>query len=140
MLVLEDLHWADEATLDVLRLLPRRLANVPALVLATYRDDELDRWHPLRIVLGELGTGDGIARLRLPPLTAVAKLAEPHGLDADELYRTTAGNPFFVTEVLAAGEDGNPADRPDAVLARMARVQSCGEEAARGSRGRAAPR
>ena len=49
-MVLEDLHWADEATLDVLRLLSRRIESVPALVLATYRDDELDREHPLRIV------------------------------------------------------------------------------------------
>ena len=56
ILVLEDVHWADEATLDVLRLLYRRLDTVPALVLATYRDDELDRAHPLRIVLGELAT------------------------------------------------------------------------------------
>jgi predicted ATPase len=57
VLVLEDLHWADEATLDVLRLLPRRIASVPTLALASYRDDELDRGHPLRIVLGELGGG-----------------------------------------------------------------------------------
>ena len=54
VVVLEDLHWADEATLDVVRLLARRIESVPALVLATYRDDELDRAHPLRIVLGEL--------------------------------------------------------------------------------------
>ena len=53
---------------------------------------------------------------------AVAKLAEPHGLDADELYRTTAGNPFFVTEVLAAGKGEIPPTVRDAVLARMARV------------------
>ena len=124
VLVLEDLHWADEATLDVLRLLARRIASVPALALASYRDDELDRGHPLRIVLGELGTGEEVSRLTLAPLSsvAVAKLAEPHGIDADELYRTTAGNPFFVTEVLAAGEGKTPPTVRDAVLARMARV------------------
>ena len=54
ILVLEDLHWADEATLDVVRLLGRRVETVPALVLVSYRDDELDRGHPLRVVLGEL--------------------------------------------------------------------------------------
>ena len=54
IVVLEDLHWADEATLDVLRLLARRIEALPALVLVTYRDDELDPRHPLRIVLGEL--------------------------------------------------------------------------------------
>ena len=59
VVVLEDLHWADEATLDVLRLLARRIESLPALVLATYRDDELDPRHPLRIVLGELPSGVG---------------------------------------------------------------------------------
>ena len=124
ILVLEDLHWADEATLDVVRLLARRVENVPALVLASYRDDELDRGHPLRLVLGELATGRAVSRLSVPPLSAmgVAKLAEPRGVNADELHRTTAGNPFFVTEVLAAGKDEIPPTVRDAVLARVARV------------------
>ena len=124
ILVLEDLHWADEATLDVLRLLARRVESVPALVLASYRDDELDRGHPLRLVLGELATAHAVSRLSVPPLSAmgVAKLAEPHGVNADELYRATAGNPFFVTEVLAAGSDEIPPTVRDAVLARVARV------------------
>ena len=63
----------------------------PALVIASYRDDALDRDHPLRVVLGELATGDAAARLRLQPLSAeaVARLAEPHGVDGDELYRAT---------------------------------------------------
>jgi DNA-binding CsgD family transcriptional regulator/tetratricopeptide (TPR) repeat protein len=124
ILVLEDLHGADEATLDVLRLLARRVEAVPALVLASYRDDELDRAHPLRLVLGELATGERIGRLKLTPLSpaAVAKLAEPHGVDTEELYRRTAGNPFFVTEALAAGADEIPQTVRDAVLARAARV------------------
>ena len=65
-------------------------------------------------MLGELGTGEEVSRLTLAPLSpaAVAELAEPHGLDADELYRTTAGNPFFVTEVLAAGGREDPAHGP----------------------------
>ena len=124
VLVLEDLHWADEATLDVLRLLARRIATVPALALASYRDDELDRGHPLRIVLGELGTAEEVSRLTLAPLSsaAVGKLAEPQGIDADELYRTTGGNPFFVTEVLAAGQVRIQPTVRDAVLARAARL------------------
>ena len=75
--VLEDVHWADEATLDVLRLLVRRVETVPALVVATYRDDELDASHPLRIVLGELATGGAVTRVKLPALSpeAVAELA-----------------------------------------------------------------
>jgi hypothetical protein len=108
--VLEDVHWADEATLDVLRLLARRVETVPALVVATYRDDELDRAHPLRILLGELATGRTVERMRLGRLSpvAVTQLAEPYGVDAEELYRKTAGNPFFVVEALAAGAEGDP--------------------------------
>jgi DNA-binding CsgD family transcriptional regulator len=123
IVVLEDLHWADEATLDVLRLLSRRIESVPALVLATYRDDELDREHPLRIVLGELPSGSA-RRMALAPFSApaVAALAEPIGVDHAELHRTTAGNPFFVTEVLAAADADIPATVRDAVLARAARL------------------
>jgi DNA-binding CsgD family transcriptional regulator/tetratricopeptide (TPR) repeat protein len=126
VVVFEDLHWADEATLDVVRLLARRLETVPALVLASYRDDELDRDHPLRLVLGELAAVKAVGRVSVPPLSAVgvATLAEPRGFNADELYRTTGGNAFFVTEVLAAGEDQIPATVRDAVLARVARLST----------------
>jgi DNA-binding CsgD family transcriptional regulator/tetratricopeptide (TPR) repeat protein len=126
ILVIEDLHWADEATLDVLKLLVRRVEGVPVLTLASYRDEELDRNHPLRFVLGEFASGQAVERLKVDPLSraAVAALAEPHGVDADELYRKTEGNPFFVTEVLAAGEDEIPDAVRDAVLAHAARLSS----------------
>src|SRR5439155_1474035 len=83
--VLEDVHWAGEATLDVLRLLARGVETVPALIVSSYRDDGLDRAHPLRIVLGELATGRTVARLKLAALSAaaVAALAEPPGGAAD---------------------------------------------------------
>jgi DNA-binding CsgD family transcriptional regulator/tetratricopeptide (TPR) repeat protein len=124
--VLEDVHWADEATLDVLRLLARRVEEVPALIIASYRDGELDRAHPLRVVLGELATSQTVGRLKLAALSpaAVAQLAEPHGVDADELYRKTAGNPFFVIEALAAQAEEIPATVRDAVLARAARLSA----------------
>jgi DNA-binding CsgD family transcriptional regulator/tetratricopeptide (TPR) repeat protein len=124
VLVLEDLHWADEATLDVLRLLARKVEAVPALVLASYRDDELDRVHPLTLVLGELATARTVTRLVVRPLSAhaVGELAAPHGIDAQDLYRQTNGNPFFVTEVLAAGTTEIPHTVRDAVLARVARL------------------
>jgi tetratricopeptide (TPR) repeat protein len=124
VLVLEDVHWADEATLDVLTLLAPRIGSVAALVLASYRDDELDRSQQLRFVLGELVRGPG--RLKIDPLSreGVAELAEPHGVDGEELYRRTGGNPFFVTEVLAAGEAGIPETVRDAVLARAARLSA----------------
>ncbi len=122
--VLEDVHWADEATLDVLRLLARRVEMVPALIVASYRDDELDRSHPLRIVLGELATSQTVGRLKLAALSpaAVAQLANAHTVDADELYRKTAGNPFFVVEALAARAEEIPDTVRDAVLARSTRL------------------
>jgi DNA-binding CsgD family transcriptional regulator len=124
IVVLEDLHYADEATLDVLRLVGRRIESSSALALVSYRDDELEPTHPLRIVLGELATSTAIQRLKLEPLSpgAVEALAESAGLDAEELYRRTAGNPFFVTEALGAAEEGIPATVRDAVLARSARL------------------
>jgi len=122
VVVLEDVHWADEATLDVLTLLAARIGSVPALVLASYRDDELDAAHPLRTVLAEVSPRP--VRLKVEPLTrsAVTALAERHGIDGSELYRTTAGNPFFVMEVLAAGGEQIPETVRDAVLARAARL------------------
>ena len=124
VVVVEDLHWADEATLDVLSLLGRRIEAIPALVIATYRDDELDRTHPLRRLLGELRDTTSVRRLTAQPLSpeGVAALVAPHGLDADALYRATAGNPFFVTEVIAAPGIGIPSTVRDAVLARAARL------------------
>jgi predicted ATPase len=111
VLVLEDLHWADEATLDVVTVLAVRIADVPTLMLASYRDDELDRAHPLQAVLGAIVTAESVSRMRLLPLSAeaVATLAKPHGVDADALYRRTSGNPFFVTEVLGAAGGRDPA-------------------------------
>jgi DNA-binding CsgD family transcriptional regulator len=125
VVVLEDVHWADEGTLDVLRLLGRRLRSTPALVIASYRDDELARSHPLRVVLGEVARSDA-ARLRLETLSpeAVARLAEPHEVDGGELYRNTGGNPFFVSEVLAAGQGEIPETVRDAVLARASRLSA----------------
>jgi predicted ATPase len=124
ILVLEDVHAADEATLDVLRLLARRVDGLPAVVIATYRDVGLDRWHPLRVVLGEIAAACRVCRVRLAALSreAVAFLAAPHGAPAEELYLKTAGNPFFVTQALAAQDEEIPATVRDAVLGRAARL------------------
>jgi DNA-binding CsgD family transcriptional regulator len=124
LLVLEDLHWADEATLDLVRMLGRRAHGTRALIVVTYRDDELHRDHPLRLVVGGLGAAIGVERIRLPRLSrdAVRELAAPHGLDAEELFQRTGGNPFFVTEVLASGSPDVPPTVRDAVLARAAQL------------------
>ena len=124
ILVIEDLHWADEATLDVMTMLGRRAEMVAALVIATYRDDELGTDHPLRSVLGELRIGHGVRRLALSPLSleAVEALAAAAGAAAGDLYRVTGGNPFFVTEVLATAGERVPPTVRDAVLARAGRL------------------
>jgi DNA-binding CsgD family transcriptional regulator/tetratricopeptide (TPR) repeat protein len=123
VLVLEDVHWADEATLDVLRLLGRRVEGLGVFAVATHRSDELPRTHPLRVLLGDLATAEGVRRVSLDSLSpeSVAELARPYDVDPEDLYAKTAGNPFFVTEVLAGG-GALPATVRDAVLARAARL------------------
>jgi DNA-binding CsgD family transcriptional regulator len=125
VVVFEDVHWADEATLDVVRLLARRVAGAPVLLVLSYREAELDHAHPLRVVLGDLPGGGQVIRLELAGLSAraIAELAGPGRMDAGELHRRTAGNPFYVTEVLAAGAETMPRSVRDAVLARAARLR-----------------
>jgi len=122
--VVEDAHWADEATLDMLTFLGRRIDGTRALLLVTYRNDEVGRAHPLRLVLGDLASSGALERIELAPLSpaAVAALAGTGATDPAELHRRTGGNPFFVTEVLAAPGAAVPASVRDAVLARAARL------------------
>lgn len=121
--VFEDVHWADEATLDFVKFLGRRIHRTHTLLILTCRDDELGPRHPLRTVLGDLPS-TAATRLHLPPLSvaAVARLARAAGRSAEGLHAATSGNPFFVTEVLASGESGVPPTVRDAVLARAARL------------------
>src|ERR1700751_3962002 len=134
LLLLEDVHWADEATLDILRYLGRRLAGVRLMILATFRSEEVGRDHPLTVVLGDLATLPGVVRMQLPALTlaGVRQLVEQAGsvLDAGEVYQRTGGNPFYVTEVLAARLDDVPATVRDAVLARVSRLSPAGRDVA----------
>lgn len=124
LVLLEDLHWADEATLDLLRYIGRRIARTRSLVVGSFRSDELGPSHPLRLVLGDLATS-GVQRLAPQPLSldAVRELAGTQDVDVPELHRRTGGNPFFVTEVLAAGGLDVPATVRDAVLTRAARLR-----------------
>jgi DNA-binding CsgD family transcriptional regulator/tetratricopeptide (TPR) repeat protein len=123
VVVIEDVHWADEATIDLLSFVGRRLGRMSALLLATYRDDEVGDDHPFRVVLGNLATQRATRRMHLPPLSAeaVRALAADREVDADELYRVTGGNPFYVTEILAGGWPSVPPTVRDAVGARLAR-------------------
>ena len=122
ILVVEDVHWADEATLDALRVIGRRIDGVEGMAVATYRDDEVSGEHPLRVVLGELASAPGVKRASVPRLSleAVRALARPAGADGDAIHRLTLGNAFFATEILAADTEELPETVRDAVLARVA--------------------
>jgi DNA-binding CsgD family transcriptional regulator/tetratricopeptide (TPR) repeat protein len=124
VVVVEDIHWADEATLDLLRFLARRIRELPVLIVATYREDELAASYPLRVALGELAVQRCTRRIELSPLSAAAvgTMAAGSGLDAAELYEVTGGNSFYVVEALHTGLDRVPPSARDAVLARAARA------------------
>jgi DNA-binding CsgD family transcriptional regulator/tetratricopeptide (TPR) repeat protein len=126
VVVIEDVHWADEATTDLLSFTGRRLGRMRALVLVTYRDDELRADHPLRMVLGDLATQRATRRMRMPPLSveAVQTLAGRRNVDAARLHALTGGNPFYVSEVLEAGWPSVPGTVRDIVAARLARASA----------------
>ncbi len=121
--VIEDAHWADPTTLDVVRLLARRIEEQRIAVLMTYRDDEVAANPDLRQLLGDLATNPATRRLALGPLSqsAIGELARPAGLDPGRLAKVTGGNPFLVVETIAAG-DRLPASVRDAALARAGRL------------------
>ncbi len=122
VLVLEDVHWADHATLDFIRFLARRIARLPAMLVCTYRDDEVGPSHPLTKVLGEKPPSEQ-SMLKLPALTreTVDRLARESGRTDIDVFRITAGNPFFVSEVIVARGDAVAPTARQAVLARAGR-------------------
>ena len=120
VLVFEDVHWADAATLDLLKYLARRLDGVAALLVLSYRDDEIGDAHPLRSLLGDLPS-DGLTRIALSALSeaGVERLAQRFRTRRLGLHAATRGNPFFVVESLRG--EGVPATVRDAVRARATR-------------------
>ena len=120
LLAIEDVHWADDATVDAVRYLARRIGGTPSVLLLTCREDELGRTHPFRKLLGALPRAQ-VHRVAVAPLSLRAVTALAGGrTDPQRLHRITRGNAFYVTEVLAAGGTGVPATVRDAVLARLA--------------------
>ena len=123
MLVLEDVHWADDATLDAITVLGRRIGSLPALLVLTFRVGEAAPGHPLHATLGGIRAADSVV-LELAPLSASA-VASLAGDDADELYAATGGNPFYVTELLASRPAADlPPSVANAVLGRAARLDA----------------
>ena len=123
ILIVEDIHWADQATLDLLKYLGRRIRRTSALMILTYRDDELGGDSPLRLLLGDLASSPAVQRITVSGLSvgAVVELAGDRPIDAVAVHHLTNGNPFFVTEILAV-QSGVPQTVRDAVLARAARL------------------
>jgi DNA-binding CsgD family transcriptional regulator/tetratricopeptide (TPR) repeat protein len=130
--VLEDLHWADRSTRDLLAYLATALRSGRVLLVGTFRSDELHRLHPLRRLLGELGRNRRVQRLDLPRFTRaelaqqVAGLlgADPPARLVDDLYARSGGNPFFAEELLLAGGDPGvlPPSLREVLLTRVVRL------------------
>ncbi len=132
VLVIEDTHWADEATLDAIRYLGRRINTANGLLVLTYRDEEVDFDHPLRGVLGDLPP-ESVVRIKLGGLSreAVSSLATGSGLDAGQVFEATDGNPLLVTEMASVGGGTVPASVQDSVMARVAKLTTEAHEALR---------
>ena len=130
VLVIEDAHWADEATLDLLQYLSRRVGSTSALLVVSYRDD-VDRTEPISILLGDLASIPAVRRLAVPPLSpaAVAELTIGTDLDPVKLHAETNGNAFFITEILRQGSHRMPVSVADAVLARVRRLRPTARQA-----------
>lgn len=125
VLVLEDTQWADEATLDLVMFLGRRIARTSGLLILTYRDVEVDAEHPLRQVIGDLPP-QNLIRMSLNRLSpqAVTSMIKDNPFDVDEILALTGGNPLFITEVLASGIDAVPLSVRDSVLARASKLST----------------
>jgi DNA-binding CsgD family transcriptional regulator/tetratricopeptide (TPR) repeat protein len=129
VLVVEDTQWADEATLDAIRYLGRRISSTNGMLVLTYRDEEVDYDHPLRTVIGSLAPQD-LTRIGLDCLSsdAVEEMLVGTPTELGLIMRLTDGNPLFVTELLASGEDQVPASVRDSVMARAAKLSQGARE------------
>ncbi|MCF0042146.1 helix-turn-helix transcriptional regulator [Dyadobacter fanqingshengii] len=122
VIIFEDIHWADEATLDFIKFLSRRINQLQCMFILTYRNDEIHSRHPLRNLLGQLPI-DSFSRLELLPLSkhAVDRMAAEKGYSGEDVYEISGGNPFYVTEILASYSSGLPESIKDSILSVCAR-------------------
>lgn len=124
IIVFEDIHWADEATLDFVKFLSRRISRLKCLFILTLRDDEITQQYSLRNVFSDLAP-DTFTRLVLTPLSkqAVQKLADEKGYDGEDVYSISGGNPFYVSEILASYSLGVPDSVKDSILSFYNRLE-----------------
>jgi DNA-binding CsgD family transcriptional regulator len=128
VLVIEDVHWADEATLGLVRFLGRRIGATMSTLIVTYRPEEIDPTHPLRVVVADLGPA--AKRIDLPPLSldGVSRMTRGLDLDPAQVHTATLGNPFFVEEVIRHPEATVPPTVQNAVLAGAAHLREDAKE------------
>ncbi|MEX2424297.1 MAG: AAA family ATPase [Acidimicrobiia bacterium] len=128
VIVFEDMHWGDEATMGLIRYLGRRISATNSVLIVTYRSEEVDLTHPLRLVIADLGRS--AKRIELPPLTpaGVTQLAEGIDIDPVQVHAATLGNPFFVEELLRHPDSDLPPTIGNAVLAGAAQLPEPGME------------
>ncbi|WP_448811297.1 helix-turn-helix transcriptional regulator [Agromyces bauzanensis] len=119
VVAIEDAQWIDEASVDVLRFLVRRIESAPILLVVTYRPGEIGARHSVRLLLGDIARHEGAMTIAVPSLTidAIRVLVRETGLDAASVLGRTGGNPFYVTEIVRHPGEGLPASVRDAVLA-----------------------
>ena len=120
VLFIDDLHWADQATVDLLRFVLRRIRRTHSLAVLAVRDDEIAPTHPMRSLLGDVARSTSATSLALPPLSldAITQLAQDRPVDPVRLHRITGGNAFFVVEMLDHSGHELPTTVRDAILAR----------------------
>src|SRR5580692_580055 len=125
LLVFEDIHWADEATIDFIKFLARRITRLRCLFILTWRDEEVHTGHPLRQLLGQLPP-HLFTRIQLPPLSeaAVGNLAKTRGYRGEDVYGISGGNPFYVNEILASYSPGIPDNIKDTILSVFNRLDA----------------
>jgi ATP/maltotriose-dependent transcriptional regulator MalT len=143
LLVLEDIHWVDRSTLDLLAFLARRLRTEQILIVATYRNDEVDRRDGLRRFLADIATAPSARRIELAGLER-AELSEqiagilgsaPSSDLVDDVLARSGGNPFFAEELVAVHESGSPDELSrtlrDVLLARIAALDATAQAVVR---------
>ena len=126
VLVLDDLHWADQGTIDLFRFLVRRARQSHLLAVGIMREDEVGVTHPLRGLLGDIARSPHARLMTLPPLTleAIATLIGDRDVDPHRLHEVTGGNAFFVCEMLDHHGTDLPTTVRDAILARTAELDA----------------
>jgi DNA-binding CsgD family transcriptional regulator/tetratricopeptide (TPR) repeat protein len=125
IIVIEDVHWADESTFDFIKFLAKRINKYKSLLIITYRSDEISSTHPLKLTFSNIPS-KYLRRFELPPLSknAVTILANSFGRKDDSIFTKTGGNPFLITELLMNNQENIPATVKDLIAFRLSRLSA----------------